>query len=141
MKVMKMIMAVAMVMLLAACGGKKFDAEKADALCHKYYQGDFEEKDWTEFGDMYEASVNVQKKFYEDLLKEAEPGANIDQLRMDLYKQDKEVFDAMSSMEDVAYKGRDKMPEKVADQIKAAEDKIDKIKKEYREKIEKKIDK
>lgn len=69
MKTLKAIMAVAMIMILASCGGKSFDYDKADKLCEKYHKDGFDDKDWNEFANLYKDMCEYEIYVQEQMLK------------------------------------------------------------------------
>lgn len=142
MKAMKMIMAAAMVMLLAACGGKKFDAEKANKLCDKYEESRFDDKEWEEFADIYEAGINKAIDMADEIVDEIKPGMTWTEVGELSYStpERKEFTETMDRMQNIAYRGSDDMPDKVSKKIKKIDEKVEKHGEELSKKIKKKME-
>lgn len=142
MKTLKAIMAIAMVIILASCGGKGFDADKAQKLCDKYESEGLTEKEWNEFASLYESLNKHYISLIEKGLEKAKKGmtmSEVEQLCADKTELEK-LGKIAHDMEFVSYDGSRDMPADVRARIKASKENLreesSRIEQEIRKKIE-----
>lgn len=99
MKTIKSIIAVAMVLLITACGGKKeeeapkkkFDIEKAQELADKYHNyGRY--GDWNDFADMYDDFCEEYIYVFEKSLDNISDFSSIEDFKTNFNEQNNELY-------------------------------------------------
>lgn len=134
-------MAIAMVIILASCGGKSFDTDKAQKLCDKYESEGLTDKEWNEFATLYE---NLDKHYISLLkngLEKAKKGmtmSEVEQLCADEKEMEK-LGKIAHDMEYVVYDGRIAMPADVRERIMTSKENLKEESGRIEEEIRKKI--
>lgn len=137
MKTLKTIMAVAVVLLITACGGKHFDMDSAKELCDKYEKEGFDNSDWNDFAKMYEVISNEYFNLMETSIDEAEEGSSLFEILREINKSG--IMTLQGKANEIIEYNRNSMPENVLKRIEETNDKLEKRSEDLNAKIEQKF--
>lgn len=130
MKTLKTIMAVAIALLITACGGKKeeeapkkeFDIEKAQKLADRYYQNaGYNEKEWNDFAEVYAELQNTIMEKMETAIDKAPAGESLFAILNDFNEDNIELGKIADKMRRISSESQS-IPADVAAKIKESDD-------------------
>lgn len=130
MKTLKAIMAIAMVIILASCGGKSFDHERAKEMTEAYEDGDFSDNDWKEFCSLYEDGADYLIDMMETTKTKITPDMTIKEVNA-IKEEFEEIYSIWDRMDYPIYDARREIPDNLSERFKAADEKVSKMRREF----------